>query len=207
MRLLTFIKRPTPERRNEIKNHLLFIRYILRGSSSLFPEITTGIIEEFTKYDCPTRGISCGIGLADEKALKYNYLDLGQLCHELCQILLKNKSDEPSILSTLARVIYPIFCVRGGFARASYKKKRSSYRYIKAHNFKTYRTSGGKYPRYMQGNVSLKITEIEKVKRTQLSLEARTVIANDSIPYTEIHRTLLHDLLDLSLSLYSAVRK
>jgi proteasome activator subunit 4 len=190
--------------KKRVKNYLVFIRYAIRGGNTLIPEMTKDPIPGMERYP---NSLHIDAGLST-RTLQITYYDLSDMLHDLCQALLRHRKDqEPSVLATIAKTLHPIVCMRGGNTRLRYKKRREAHDFAKQHSYRdtvymfgnaegdTNHGWTGKYPRYML------------VVRTQLEYKLRCVIYNETIPYTRAHERIVHDLIDMSLSSYSVVRR
>lgn len=188
-------KKKTSMTTKEAKNRLTYLRNLMKGSSNIIPEISKDIIPNYSKFQDTVR-ISAATCFVDEKLLKYNYYHISQLCHELI-VAIGNNETFSEVLSTLPKIIYPIFSIRGGTTSVSHSKEKSRLKFAKLSFFKSGHKSEEdvKYPRYFQ------------IKKIQLEVFFRYVVHNDSIEYTKSHEILFKDLIVLSYSNYSIVRK
>lgn len=179
-----------------IRHCLVLLNYMLKASSVLFSEISTGIHTGKSRYPDSIR-IESGLCQYDQSKLKLGYESLGDLFCDLTEALVQHRPDtEPKMLSLIAKTIYPIFCVRGGCTGAGYRQKLRSQEYIKRHTFRSFSHQPSiRYPRYVQ------------VLRTILSLKLRFVLHSESLDYTDTHERLIKNLITLSLCSYSSVRR
>eukprot|EP01080_Neovahlkampfia_damariscottae_P004215 gene4215-7552_t len=181
----------------EIKNHLKNVYYILVGGSSLLNEIKSDIIPNMSKIN--NSNVTLFFKSTNYLEIgndKYSFENISILINNLLDGILKsNKNEFIDLLTIIPKLIYSIFCIRGGIDKLSYLKEKSGYQYVKAHNFKSCLDNRGKYPRYML------------VRRVNLDYFNRIILHLDSIEYTKLHECLLQKLIQLSLSTYSKIRK
>ncbi|KAG2394162.1 hypothetical protein C9374_003926 [Naegleria lovaniensis] len=183
----------------KLKNHLIFIRYAMRGGNTLYPEIEKGVMEEMNQYPS-SRLIDAGLCVAAKcksVTLASSYEQVCDTLHDLTEVILEHRSDkDPNLIGKICKIFFPMIAMRGGNTRYRYKKKKSSHEFVKQHSYKdVYSTTSNKYPRYLL------------LIQALLEYKVRCVIHNESIPYTKYHQRLLDDLLRLSLHSYSEVRK
>lgn len=184
----------------QLKHALLMIRYIVRGSDSLFTEIEEDIIPGLDRSP-GSRKINAGLCQAervkDRKTLNFSLKDVSMLCHDFIQAILhKSKEQNPILLGLITKLLYPIMCKRGNITQLRYKQRRDHHEVVKLQSYKdVYNTRGQKYPRSLL------------VSRAALEYKLRCVLHNEAIPYTKTHDLLFNDLVQLSLGSYSIVRR
>jgi proteasome activator subunit 4 len=176
----------------EIKHTLVFLNYLLRGGSNILHEPTEDIIEGYARYQS-TRVITSGM-IHGAKNLKYGFKDIGETCHLLIKGLIASEKNYLDVLEIIPKNLTLVFCLRGGVSRPPFVKVSAAFRYVKS-TFYSMDPNYGKYPRTLL------------IERIILELGQRYAIYADSLPYTKLHKTLLTDLIDLSLSPYSIIRK
>lgn len=188
------LKKKTTLTNKDAKNKLTYLKNIMKGASNIIPEIKQDIIPNYTKFQ-DTLKVSASTCFVDEKLLKYTYYHIANLCHDLI-VSIGNNEQFSEVLSTLPKVIYTLFAVRGGTTSVSHAKEKSKLKFAKLSFFKSgHKSEDVKYPRYFM------------VKKIQLEVSFRYIIHNDSIDYTKSHQLLFNDLISLSYSNYSVVRK
>ncbi|KAL0486457.1 26S proteasome subunit beta-4 [Acrasis kona] len=192
--------------KKRVKNYLVFIRYIIRGGSALFKEETNQTDPKYERYH-NSHPVNPDF-LQIQNLISNNHISLNvsfekmsNLLSKLTRTLLRHRSDqEPSVLAMIAKTLHPIVCMRGGCTRLRYKKRREAHDFAKQHHYRdtVYMVDpikSGKYPRYML------------VIRAQLEQKLRCVLYNETIPFAPMHQNMIQDLIDLSLSSYSIVRR
>jgi proteasome activator subunit 4 len=201
---------PEEYSRQKIMNNLMKLRYVLRGSSLMLPEMHENIDSTFIKYTAK-REVNAGVFEIPEHNLKYTRYQIAQILHHTFESLLSMSDstntpptptgggagisgqtplDQTNIFTLLLKCYYTVICLRGNTFNKTVDNSKA-HKCTKRNLFKSFNEKH-RYPRTFL------------VQRAYQILQSRVYMK--TIPFTDIHTKLLEDLKLLSLSEYSKVR-
>eukprot|EP00761_Pharyngomonas_kirbyi_P004793 gb/GECH01004798.1/.p1 GENE.gb/GECH01004798.1/~~gb/GECH01004798.1/.p1 ORF type:complete len:1870 (+),score=407.61 gb/GECH01004798.1/:1-5610(+) len=183
---------------DKLIHYLRRLRYSVRGASLLLPEIEDDTAETFQdERFLPGNKIHSGIALnllnqEQKQNIRFDRASVLQLLHSLITALMRNHEDQPKIIKNIVKLILPIICTRE-ISWEQVQNMQDSYAYTKLTIYRSYIENA--VPRYLQ------IRQVEALNTFRWAMHSNL------IPYCSIHKTILNDLLKMSLSSYSEVRK
>lgn len=206
---------PTDYNRHKLVNQLMRLRYVLRGSSLMLPEMNENVESQYTKH-IAKREVNSGTFTIPDDKLKYTRYQVASILHYTFETLVslssgdslspmtpatpttpttptgaeKSTLDQTKVFSLLVKCYFAVICLRGKTFSKTIDNSRA-HEFTKRNLFKSYNEKQ-KYPRTFL------------VQRAHQILQSRVYMR--TIPYTDVHSKLLEDLKVLALSEYSKVR-
>ncbi|KAK9704543.1 Proteasome activator BLM10, partial [Basidiobolus ranarum] len=197
--------------KNDFIRKLTLCRYVVKGISTLTIDVPSNTCEadqEIHEDDNCTKGahpkrrfINAGYCLTDSndarcQDIRKTRLELGVLLHKLVHYLKNEREDDTKSIKIVLKIIN-VFLTNRGETKEKYESRRAVVKLLKmaSQDYSTHTKRSQRYPRYV-------------LARRLHMLHTERLFLNATIaPKLGIHQELMEDLLDMSMSHYTAIRK
>ncbi|ORY02341.1 hypothetical protein K493DRAFT_312115 [Basidiobolus meristosporus CBS 931.73] len=197
--------------KNDFIRKLTLTRYVVKGISTLTVDVPANTCpadqevhehEHHGQHTHPSRKIiNAGYCLMDAtdvrcQDIRKTRLELGLLLHNLVRYLQSEREDDTKSIKIVLKIIN-VFLTNRGETKEKYESRRAVIKLLKmaSQDYSVHTKRSQRYPRYV-------------LARRLHMLHTERLFLNATIaPKLAIHQELMEDLLDLSMSHYTAIRK